>query len=48
MEFIIFILAICIVILFSNFYNLKRENNFIKSIIERYSEESSNLRNELA
>ena len=48
MEFIIFILAICIVILFSNFYNLKRENNFIKSIIERFSEESSNLRNELA
>lgn len=48
MEFVIFILAICIVILFSNFYNLKRENNFIKSIIARYSEESSFMKNELA
>lgn len=47
MAFIIFILAVCIFILFNNFYKLKKENNFIKSIIEKYSKESSFLKNEL-
>ena len=47
MAFIIFILAVCIFILFNNFYKLQKENNFIKSIIEKYSKESSFLKNEL-
>lgn len=48
MEFIIFILTICIFILFNNFYSLKKESNFIKSIIEKYSEETATLKRELA
>ena len=48
MEFIIFILVICIFILFNNFYNLKKETSFIKSIVEKYREETSTLKRELA
>lgn len=48
MEFIIFILAIGVAILFNNFYALKKESQFIKSIIEKYSAESSDLKKELA
>ncbi|WP_298120599.1 hypothetical protein [Flavobacterium sp.] len=47
MEFIIFILTICIFILFNNFFSLKKESNFIKSIIEKYSEETATLKREL-
>lgn len=47
MEFIIFILAVCIFILFNNFYSLKKESSFIKSIIEKYSEESVALKREI-
>lgn len=48
MELIIFILAICICILFNNFYNLKKESRFIKSILEKYSAESAELKKEIA
>lgn len=47
MEFIIFILTVCIFILFNNFYTLKKESSFIKSIIEKYSEESLALKREI-
>ncbi len=47
MEFIIFILIVCVFILFTNFYNLKKENNLIKSIFERNSEETSALKREI-
>jgi len=48
MEFIIFILAVGVAILFNNLYALKKESQFIKSIIEKYSAESSDLKKELA
>jgi hypothetical protein len=47
MEFIIFILAVGVAILFNNFYTLKKESSFIKSIIEKYSEESIALKKEI-
>jgi hypothetical protein len=48
MEFIIFILVVCIFILFNNFYTLKKESSFIKSIIEKYNEETIHLKREIA
>ncbi|MBY0487397.1 MAG: DUF2339 domain-containing protein [Flavobacteriaceae bacterium] len=48
MAFIIFILVICIFILFNNFFNLKKETSFIKSIVEKYSEETATLKREIA
>lgn len=48
MEFIIFILAICIFILFNNFYTIKKENSFIRSILDKYNEESNLLKKEIA
>lgn len=47
MEFIIFILIICIFLLFNNFFQLKKETTFIKSILQRYTEESAILKKEL-
>jgi hypothetical protein len=47
MAFITFILAVCIFILFNNFYKLKKESAFIKSIIEKYSNESFALKREI-
>ncbi|WP_284651478.1 DUF2339 domain-containing protein [Flavobacterium terrisoli] len=47
MGFIIFVLAICIIILFINFSNLKSDNKFLKSILERYSTDLSHLKNEI-
>lgn len=47
MEFIIFILVICIFLLFNNFFQLKKETTFIKSIIQRYSEETAALKSEI-
>ena len=47
MEFIIFILVICIFLLFNNFFQLKKETTFIKSIVQRYNEESAVLKKEL-
>lgn len=47
MEFIIFILAVGVAILFNNFYTLKKESSFIKTIIEKYSEESIALKREI-
>ncbi len=48
MEFIIFILAVSIFILFNNFYTIKKENSFIKSILDKYNEESTILKKEIA
>jgi len=48
MAFIIFILVICIFILFNNFYNLKKDTTIIKSILNRNNEETSALKKELA
>lgn len=48
MEFIIFILAVSIFILFNNFYTIKKENSFIKSILDKYNEESTVLKKEIA
>ncbi len=48
MAFIIFILVICIFILFNNFYTLKKETSFIKSNLDRTTEEQANLKRELA
>ncbi|WP_395044166.1 DUF2339 domain-containing protein [Flavobacterium sp.] len=48
MEFLIFILIVCVFILFNNFYTLKKENNLIKSIFERNSEENSAIKREIA
>ena len=46
--FIILILVVCIIILFSNISSLKNETTFIKSIIEKYSYENASLKNEIA
>ena len=48
MAFIIFILVICIFILFNNFFILKKETRFIKAIVEKYSEETATLKREIA
>jgi len=48
MEFILFILAVSIFILFNNFYTIKKENSFIKSILDKYNEESTVLKKEIA
>lgn len=48
MAFVIFILVICIFILFNNFYELKKQTNFIKSILEKNSEENASLRKEIS
>ena len=48
MEFIVFVLVVCIVILFLTYSNLKKETHFIKSIIEKYSQESAALKREVA
>jgi len=48
MEYIVFILIICIVILFINYNNLKKDTHFIKSILEKYSSETSILKKEIA
>lgn len=47
MEVIIFILAICIVVLFMNFSTLKNDHKFLKSILDRYSTDLTNLKKEL-
>jgi len=47
MEVIIFILCICIFVLFNNFYSLKRESQFLRSILERNSTENEAIKKEL-
>lgn len=48
MGFIIFVLVICVFILFNNFYNLRKDNKLLKSILERYSTDLSNLKKEVS
>lgn len=46
MELFIFFLVVCVIVLFVNFYNLKNDNTFLKSILEKYSTDLSNLKKE--
>lgn len=48
MGFIIFILVICIFFLFNNFYNLRRDHKFLKSILEKYSVDLADLKKEVS
>ena len=47
MEFIIFVLIVLIITLFINLASLKKETNFIKSILEKYSSDNSLLKKEI-
>lgn len=47
MEFIIFILVICIIFLFISFNTLRSDNQFLKSILDRYLVDLSNLKKDL-
>lgn len=48
MGIIVFILAICILVLFINFQNLKSDNNFLKTIMSRHSSDMDALKKEVA
>ncbi|MBF4471992.1 hypothetical protein [Flavobacterium sp. HJJ] len=48
MTFFIFILFICIVILFNNFFNLKKSNDYLESLLESFQEDNGRLRKEIA
>ena len=47
MGIIVFILAICIIVLFINLSTLRNDNSFLKSILDRYSTDLSNLKKEV-
>lgn len=47
MGIIVFILAICIIVLFINLSTLRNDNSFLKSILDRYSTDFSNLKKEV-
>ncbi|MFN3753423.1 hypothetical protein [Flavobacterium sp.] len=47
MEVILFILAICVVVLFMNLSTLRNDHKFLKSILDRYSTDLSNLKKEI-
>ncbi|MGV3698121.1 DUF2339 domain-containing protein [Flavobacterium sp.] len=47
MTFLLFVFAICIVILFINLFNLKNETNFLKMVVKRHTEENDSLKNEI-
>jgi hypothetical protein len=47
MTFILFVFAICIVILFVNLLNLRNETGFLKTILKRHSEDNESLKREL-
>ncbi len=48
MSVIILILVICVALLFNNFYILKNDNKFLKSILEKYARELSDLKKEVS
>jgi hypothetical protein len=48
MAFFIFVLFICIVILFNNFFNLKKSNDYLESLLESYQEDNGRLRKEIS
>lgn len=47
MEIIIFVLVICVIVLFINFNTLRNDNKFLKSILDRYIMDFSNLKKEV-
>ncbi len=47
MAFFIFVLFICIVVLFNNFFNLKKNHDYLESLLESYQEDNSRLRKEI-
>lgn len=47
MSFILFLFAVCIVILFVKLSNLKDETSFLKTILKRQSEENDSLKKEI-
>jgi len=47
MGIIVFVLVICIFILFNLFNNLKNDNKFLKSVLDRYIADFSNLKKEV-
>ncbi|QBZ96713.1 DUF2339 domain-containing protein [Flavobacterium sangjuense] len=47
MSFILFVFAICIVILFIKLSNLKDETSFLKNILKRHGEENDSLKKEI-
>ncbi|MEC4003060.1 hypothetical protein OX283_000180 [Flavobacterium sp. SUN052] len=48
MTFIIIVLAICIFILFNYLFEIKRENKFIKDVLQKNSDENNSLRKEIS
>lgn len=48
MAFIIFVLFICVVVLFNNFSNLQKKQNYIESMLNSYREDNGKLRKEIA
>jgi hypothetical protein len=47
MELFIFVLVICVIVLFVSFQNIKNDNTFLKSILEKHATELSNLKKEI-
>ena len=47
MSFLLFVFAVCIIILFVNLLNLKTETSFLKTILKRHSEENDSLKQEI-
>ena len=48
MAFFIFVLFVCVAILFNNFFNLRKNNDYIESLIQSYKEDNGRLRKEIA
>jgi hypothetical protein len=48
MGFIIFVLFICIVVLFNNFFNLRKNSDYLESMLNSYREDNGRLRKEIA
>ncbi|PJJ09365.1 putative membrane protein DUF2339 [Flavobacterium sp. 1] len=48
MAFFIFVLFICIVVLFNNFFNLKKSNDYLESLLQSYQEDNGRLRKEIS